>query len=696
MEIRGGGARSSDPPSAPLLGMPIDEQVEMFGSIVMSVPDGVIASDLGGTIVWANPVAAEMFGWSPEDLLGQPVTTVIAPEDHDRLRDVTARLLGGEQTTRFLARGLRRDGETLDLSVTPGVRRNGRGRPLGTNLVLRDLTDEHRLQGDLAAALARSRARFDQSAQPQALLGVDGRFVEVNDAACALLGWHREELIGRDSAELVHPTDPPLVRDQLQRLRDGRLRTASYETTALGRTGVEVPLLIDVTAVRDDHGRAYEFAVVARDLTQLREAEQRLASQEAFFRALNREASDVTMVSDGEGRLIYVTPSMTQVLGYEPAHVLHTIGGDVVHPDDLAGLAERRRRLREQPGARERFTMRVRDAEGRWRWFAVTGTNCVDDPDIGGIVVNLREVTTEVAAERALRESEARFRAIAETAQEGILVVSPGGDILFANERLTEILAMSLEQVYQLGGHGIFAPAEAAAAARRLAARSREEGPERTDLDYQHPDGTQRVLSVSASVLTAADGSVLGSLAMVSDVTSQRASEESLRRAALHDALTALPNRQLFLDRLATADARQQRSHARGVAVLFLDLDNFKQVNDVHGHATGDRVLVQVATRVAEAVRATDTVARIGGDEFAVICEDTDAATAGVVASRIQKALEAPVAVEGERFLVSVSIGIALSPPHPVAELLRLADLAMYRGKVAPQGSAVVYDDSLA
>ncbi len=559
---------------------------------------------------------------------------------------------------------------------------------------LDEQAEELRVQRELTEALARSRARFDQSAQPQALLDIEGRFVEVNDAVCTLLGWPREELIGRDSTELIHPTDPKLARAQVTLLRDGQVRAAKYETTGLRKDGVEVPLLIDITAVRDTGGHAYEFAVSARDLTELHEAEQRLASQAAFFRALNREASDVTLVADDSGELRYVTPSVSQILGYERDELMNTIGEDVVHPDDLVVTADQRRRLRELPGARERFTLRIRDAEGRWRWFSTTGTNCVDDPDIRGIVVNLREVTTEMDAERALRESEARHRAIAETAQEGILAVSPEGEILFANERLTEILGLPLHDIYELGSEGGgSAPTEATEAARRLAQRSREEGPERYDLRYRHPNGNRRVLSVSGSELTAADGSVLGSLTMISDLTEQRAAEESLRQAAMHDPLTALPNRLLFVDRLATAEARRDRSAGRGVAVLFLDLDDFKQVNDVHGHATGDRVLVQVAGRVAEAVRATDTVARIGGDEFAIICEDTDAETALVVASRIRKALEAPVEVDGQPFLVSTSIGVASAPPHPVSDLLRLADIAMYRAKVTSDGSPVVYDD---
>jgi diguanylate cyclase (GGDEF)-like protein/PAS domain S-box-containing protein len=692
MEAQGAG---HDPPRVLIPGMPQQDQTDLFAGIAMSMPDGVVVTDGEGTILWVNPATAAMFGRPEGELVGRPVTALLDESPAD-VRAVPGRVLGGEQATPFLTTGRRHDGETFEVAVTAGVRRDEEGRLIGTSLVLRDVTRESARRRELTEALARSRARFDQSALPQALLDVDGRFVEVNDAGCALLGWSREELVGRDSSELIHAVDPGLVRVRLGRLRDGTARSASYETTGATKDGREVPLQVDLTAVRDHAGRAIEFAAVARDLRGLKEAEHRLTSQEAFFRALNRESSDVTFVSDTTGRLLYVTPSVTQVLGYLPDQILDALDSSLAHPGDLAGLEERRRRVREVPGARDRFTLRLRDREELWRWFEATVTNCVEDPDVGGIVVHLREVTSEVEAEQALRESEARYRAIAETAQEGILAVSPVGDILFANERLVEILGIPMDQVYALGGRGIFAPDEAAEAALRLAARSRGAGPERFDFRYQHPQLGRRALHVSASSLPAADGSVLGSLAMVADVTEQRAADEALRRQALHDALTGLPNRAMFMDRLARAAARQERAEEGVVAVLFLDLDHFKVVNDLHGHEAGDRVLVEVAARLEQAVRATDTVARLGGDEFAVICEGADATTASLVASRIQMAFKDPLAVEGEQFSVSMSIGVALSPPYSADSLLRYADSAMYHAKATARGGIVAYGDELA
>ncbi len=372
-----------DPPWVPVPGMSLAEQAEMFGSIAMSSPTGVVASDLQGRITWVNPVAESMFGWSRDELLGRPFTVLVPPGAHDRILEIRSRILSGEQTAPFLAQGLRRDGQVFDISATPGVRRDGQGHPLGTNMMLRDVTEELRLQRELAEALARSRARFDQSARPQALLDIEGRFVEVNDAGCDLLGWAREELLGRDATEIIHPSDPDQVRDQLDRLRRGELRAATYATSGLRKDGSRVPLQIDITAVRDENGRAYEFAAFARDLTELREAQRRLASQEAFFRGLNRESSDATVVADAEGRILYLTPSTAQILGYEPDDLLNMLGEEVVHPDDLARSVDLRRRVRTVPGARARFALRLRETGGGWRWFDATVTNCVDDPDIG-------------------------------------------------------------------------------------------------------------------------------------------------------------------------------------------------------------------------------------------------------------------------------------------------------------------------
>jgi diguanylate cyclase (GGDEF)-like protein len=213
----------------------------------------------------------------------------------------------------------------------------------------------------------------------------------------------------------------------------------------------------------------------------------------------------------------------------------------------------------------------------------------------------------------------------------------------------------------------------------------------RMETAYPHPDGGERVLLLSLSALRTEEEESVGMLVMASDVTAARHAEAELRRKALHDPLTGLPNRYLLADRLEMAAARERRSDGPGTAVLFLDLDRFKVINDSQGHGVGDMLLREVASRLAGAVRAADTVARLGGDEFAVICEGSDRRAAEAVADRIHHALAEPIEVGALCFDVSASIGIAVSPPLDSTELLRRADVAMYQAKEGGGSATVVF-----
>jgi len=195
---------------------------------------------------------------------------------------------------------------------------------------------------------------------------------------------------------------------------------------------------------------------------------------------------------------------------------------------------------------------------------------------------------------------------------------------------------------------------------------------------------------VSAAALVDADGRYAGTLAMVVDITERIGAEEALRHQALHDALTDLPNRTLLQDRLAQALRSAQRD-GHPLALLLLDIDRFKEVNDTFGHAAGDRLLRQVGRRLRRVVRAADTVARLGGDEFAVLLPATDTGGATTAAEKIRRALEQPVGRGGYRVSAEASIGIALYPAHgaEAATLLQHADVAMYAAKRTGEGWAV-------
>ena len=207
----------------------------------------------------------------------------------------------------------------------------------------------------------------------------------------------------------------------------------------------------------------------------------------------------------------------------------------------------------------------------------------------------------------------------------------------------------------------------------------------------QRPDGTTAEVSLTVSPVLGPAGTVDGASTLARDVGERHRTQRALEHQAMHDALTGLPNRSLLLDRLEQA-LRAGSRDGSVVAVLFLDLDQFKMVNDAHGHHAGDALLLDVAARLAAVLRSDETLARFGGDEFVLVCGHTDADEAALVAQRLAAALAAPFVLPGgQRLYVTASVGIAVSPPEAAEALLQQADAAMYEAKAHGRGRARTY-----
>ena len=654
------------------------DQGQLLASIAATSHDCILSIDIEGTILWASPATEQVLGWRPEDLAGSELALVTPRDGGDLHAAYLQRLLDGERVQPFLDAGVKRDGSTFKASITLGPVHDAAGEVIGVTVILRDVTAELSEHRELAQALETSRAHFEQVPTPQALLDLRGHLDSVNLAWCELFGHAEDYFADCDVLSLVHPMDQRNTAEHFASLRTGAIDSVSYQGIFRDADGQSLSLLLDATLLREADGTPYAIAASARDLTVVDEARRAAAVQASLYEALGRRSWDTAIVVDEHLTLTYVTPSVVQILGYDPSEVLSTAGWEYVHPADAPRVAEVLQRVLAEPRRTERFVLRLRDNEGRWRWTEETVTNCLDDPDIRGLVANLRDITEQVQTEEALRLSEALHRAMVETAQEGIMAMGPDGTTTFANETMAQILGRPLDELY------------GADTLCLLGLERWEPGPGRFEVCFAHPGGEERILEVSRRALNSAVSESLGSLVMVSDVTEARRTERTLRRQALHDPLTGLPNRYLFLDRLETAAARQERSEGRGTAVLFLDLDRFKPINDGHGHEVGDEVMREVAARLAQAVRATDTVGRLGGDEFAIICEDTDEAAAVLVAARILGDLRRPIQKRGDEHHIGVSIGVAVCPPHEFSELVRRADGAMYRAKQLGGGRITV------
>ena len=654
------------------------------------IPEAVVITDAGGAVVFWSAAASNLYGYTSEQAVGQRLKGLILPlVQQPEVREALDHTRGAERATTgsWLTRS--RDGDRFWVTASSSPLPDTRGRT-GYTLTVISVTDERSAAPQSAPRLANL---VDSS--PDAVLAahIDGRIFWVNGSTEDVLGWARDDLIGMHLSLLTSEADRPeqerMVADVLQ-----GLPVPPFTTRWRRRDGSLLEVSETWFGMRDHDGGLVAVSAVIHDMTRHVEPRRDVDRQEALFSALSRRSSDVAIVTDAETNILYASDSATNIFGYDREENIGMSGWSFLHPDDHGDVRSALDRAIADPDHIERVTVRIRDKRGQWRWVEETITNLLSEPNIEGLVANMRDVTDRVQAEAQLRSSEARYRAIAETAQEGIGVLSPTGRTLFANPKLAEILGLSLAQTYRTSIIDLFG----AEMKRRLEERLEDRADTRPmmhESSYHHPDGSERILSISAVPLPLDTGRV-GSLAMVSDVTAERRAEQELRRRALHDVLTDLPNRALLSDRMHMAMARHDRTVVGTVALIFLDLDQFKAVNDSLGHDAGDLLLIEIAARLQHVVRANDTVARLGGDEFAVLCEDIDEHDAMLLAQRLRSAVSGAIELEGHRIFVDASIGLAFSPPQDLSTLLRSADTAMYRAKADGRGRIRVFDSTVA
>ena len=282
----------------------------------------------------------------------------------------------------------------------------------------------------------------------------------------------------------------------------------------------------------------------------------------------------------------------------------------------------------------------------------------------------------------ALERSEERFRRIVHTAEEGIWEIDANARTSFVNPKMAQMLGYTIEQMLDQPLVN-FMDDEGRAILERNIARRQSGIAERHEFKFLRRDGSELWATLATNPIFDHEGGYLGALALVSDITAGKQSSELIWHQANFDTLTALPNRHMFNDRLRQ-EIKKAKRESLFLALLFIDLDGFKQVNDSFGHAQGDALLVEAASRIAACVRASDTLARLGGDEFTIILSGLDhVSSIERIAHNVIAALNKPFLLDGDSALVTASVGIALYPSDgsDPEELLRHADQAMYAAK---------------
>jgi diguanylate cyclase (GGDEF)-like protein/PAS domain S-box-containing protein len=545
------------------------------------------------------------------------------------------------------------------------------------------VTPEHLPAAAAAPAAEHGLARvLERSVIGMAVVTADAVLAEVNPALCRMVDLAEAELRGRSLMALTHPDDATLAIMRIQDLLAGRAPMVAQRLRLLGRAGDEVwvDLSMSPLTTAEDGAPTYlaQIVDVSTEVANF-EVLRRTAVQ---YRMLAENASDVVVQVDLAGVIRWVSPSLTQVLGWEPASLVGTLLASLVVPEDVHRLPTRSEVLHLGEAEVRSTAVRFRAVRGSVRDMALSlRPVSADDGLADGAVIGLRDITDEQSARRTLARSEEQFRLAMAAAPHGMAIADSTGCFVQVNPALCELLGVARPEILgrtmadYLGpdDHVLLEQVDDALLGRRE---------DSVSLGHHLLAPHREVWVVHAvSVLRDERGAPLFFVHQFVDQTEARRLRADLEFRASRDALTGVSNRGELMAHLAL-QLEAVRPDTR-IGVLFVDIDNLKPINDTHGHRGGDAVITAVAQRLSDAVRSEDLVARIGGDEFVVVLDSL--ATADqlrVVAEKCQRAVCLPVGSEGGDIPVTVSIGAVLAAStYTPDQVLRSADDALYVAK---------------
>ncbi|MEZ1317292.1 EAL domain-containing protein [Pseudomonas fluorescens] len=531
---------------------------------------------------------------------------------------------------------------------------------------------------------------------------ISQRMIFSNHHLGQTLGYNRTELhqMGEYFWEiLLHPEDADFYHRSRQaqrhsgyaqllqchlrfRHRDGKWRRFDIREQALAR---------------DKYDQVTRIIGVAKDITEQIEASESLRDSEQRYRMLAESISDVIFSTDSQLSLNYVSPSVQSVLGYDVDWIFRNgWQTTIANPQQLSGifsLMDRVSKALDKPEQLALLRSQVQTqlfvfdclrGDGRKIPIELRLVLVWDEHGaFEGVLGVGRDISQQRRAEKDLRMAATVF----EHSTSAILITDPAGYIVQANEAFSRVSGYAVEQVLDQLPNILTVDEQQEAHLRYVLKQLNQNSTWEGEVWLKRRNGEHYPAWVGITAVLDDEGDLASYVCFFTDISERKASEQRIHRLAYYDALTHLPNRTLFQDRLHTAlqSAERQKSW---VVLMFLDLDRFKPINDSLGHAAGDRMLKEMATRLLGCVDDDDTVARMGGDEFTLLLQprinrEIALNRAIHVAEQILASLVKPFVLEGREFFVTASIGIALSPQdgNELSQLMKNADTAMYHAK---------------
>lgn len=634
-------------------------------------------------IVDCNETFLRMFGYTRRALIGRSVVTGAHVDNAQSLPAEWPQTLGRHSLRR------KTDGRVLEVEVSVGEVEPGHPDTL-TVCVYDDVTEKLHFERELRLSRERLRLALDalQSGVWDVDLDQDRMFFSRRFKA--LLGFDEGTRLAWPEArlffhhEFVHPADREAVAQaRMAMLLEGAPLDIQYRIV---RDDTTVWLRETALALKDETGTPVRFTGSLTDTSSINAIQERLAASEEFHRSLIDASSAVIWRTDRHGILTFVNErAALDLYGVSASELVGRSYEELIAPESkergaleaLAGLGQ---------GLPVRHVEMVHLTAGSRRLFVSINAVPVlnDDGVFDGAIGITSDITHLKKRERLFQDATRLQRLIFDSAGEGIVLVR-NGRLYRANQAFADLVGATLGEVVARPLSRWFADE---AGWEEIEARlARYQHPIKVEVQMRHSSGSTLWASVTGRYAEQ-DEQAKVYIWVFADISASKAQEEQSWHRANHDELTGLPNRRLLHDRLEQALA-QARRESRQIALLMLDLDGFKEVNDAFGHRAGDAVLKTLAQRLGAHLRAQDTVARLGGDEFVVLLQQVAThADIEQAARRLIDTVFEPIEIDGRRVRVGASIGIAVFPDASdnINGLVHAADMAMYEAKSAGKG----------
>ncbi|MCK4420698.1 PAS domain S-box protein [candidate division WOR-3 bacterium] len=499
----------------------------------------------------------------------------------------------------------------------------------------------------------------------------------VNKACADFWEMKKEDIEGKNIYDLMSREEAKICvagnREVFEKKK--QIHTEEWVTNSKGEKCL---LSVTKTPKLDANGNVEYAVCAAEDITERRQVEEALRESETRYRNIFNSATDSFLIFDMDGNIVEANPQACKMYGYSHDELIKLSGKDIVHPD-YYHLFEQFKRDVQATGEFHTESIDVHK-DGTQFHIEVRGTE-FDYRGKKHLLAVIRDITERKEAEEALKESEERFRAIFDTAEDSIFIKDNTLKYTHVNRAMERLFELPASKLIGLTDDDLFGK-EAGIHIRDIDSRVLKG----EIIDEEH---TKSVKGVSFTFhiikvpMRNKSGEIIGICGIARDITKRKEAEKELAYMATHDALTNLPNRLLFNDRLTLALKQAQRNQQK-LAVMLLDLDQFKEINDTLGHSVGDLLLQAVGDRLAGLLRKSDTITRMGGDEFLLLFPETAGTeTTSKIAKKILKAIQKPFVVDNHKLHITTSIGIAIHPDNgeDAEILIKNADIAMYSAK---------------